>query len=509
MSLKRVYGDLTVAGRVVCDEVVNHAGVAVTTATDSELSGDLTVAGSTTLAGLLTANGGITADGGVFVIDNATGNITTTGTLAVTGNSALTGNLAVTGASTLTGNTGVTGTLTAAGVAALNGGITVDTNAFTVADSTGNTAVAGTLTVTGATALNGGIACDTNAFTVADTSGNVLTAGTLTVAGAAALNGGIAVDTNAFVVANTTGAISGGAGCDITLNTNMFTVDATQGNTLIAGTLTVAGVAALNGGITVDGTAFVVTDTTGAVSCGDITCIGGDIDAGLSGTAGSVDIFPGTGSKGKLAITCTDQTGDTTVSLVAGAMADARTITLRDPGAAASFLTTTDATAAATTATAAEITRACDNSTRIVAITATGAISEAAHSDKVCLLAEDGGNALVTLTLPEATGSGMRLKFIVSVVNTSSYVFVVADTTNANFIGNVINQDADLVGTIASITYLAPANADTLTLNGTTTGGQKGDWIELIDVATDVWFATGIVSCPAGSDTANCFTAAV
>jgi len=159
--------------------------------------------------------------------------------------------------------------------------------------------------------------------------------------------------------------------------------------------------------------------------------------------------------------------------------------------------------------TAAELNRACDVSTRIVTIVETGAISLANHDSKVCLLAEAGGNALVTLTLPEATGSGARFKFIVSVVNTSSYVFVVADTTNANFIGNVINQDADLVGTIAAITYLAPANADTLTLNGTTTGGQKGDWIELIDVATDVWFATGIVSCPAGSNTANCFTAAV
>lgn len=80
-----------------------------------------------------------------------------------------------------------------------------------------------------------------------------------------------------------------------------------------------------------------------------------NLDAGVSGTAGSVDIFPATASKGKLAITVTDQTGDTTVSLVAGAMGAARTITLRDPGAAASILTTTDATAAATTATAVEI----------------------------------------------------------------------------------------------------------------------------------------------------------
>jgi len=91
-----------------------------------------------------------------------------------------------------------------------------------------------------------------------------------------------------------------------------------------------------------------------------------NLDAGASGTVGTVDVFPTTASKGKLAITCTDQTGDTTVSLVAGAMAAARTITLRDPGAAASILTTTDATAAATTATAAEITTACDQSEQVL-----------------------------------------------------------------------------------------------------------------------------------------------
>ncbi len=79
-----------------------------------------------------------------------------------------------------------------------------------------------------------------------------------------------------------------------------------------------------------------------------------NVDAGASGTAGSVDVFPATAAKGKLAITCTDQTGNTTVSLVAGAMAAARTITVPDPGAAASVLMTTG-TATATSATTTEI----------------------------------------------------------------------------------------------------------------------------------------------------------
>lgn len=63
-----------------------------------------------------------------------------------------------------------------------------------------------------------------------------------------------------------------------------------------------------------------------------------NLDAGASGTAGTLDVFPTTASKGKLAISCTDQTGDTTVSLVAGAMAAARTITIADPLAAANVM---------------------------------------------------------------------------------------------------------------------------------------------------------------------------
>ena len=63
-------------------------------------------------------------------------------------------------------------------------------------------------------------------------------------------------------------------------------------------------------------------------------------DAGSSGTAGSVDVFPATAAKGKLAITCADQTGDTTVTLTTAAMAAARTVTIPDPGASASFVMT-------------------------------------------------------------------------------------------------------------------------------------------------------------------------
>jgi hypothetical protein len=65
-----------------------------------------------------------------------------------------------------------------------------------------------------------------------------------------------------------------------------------------------------------------------------------NVDAGASGTAGSVDVFPTTASKGKLAITCTDQTGNTTVGLVAGAMGQATVLTIQDPGGSTANIVT-------------------------------------------------------------------------------------------------------------------------------------------------------------------------
>jgi len=66
-----------------------------------------------------------------------------------------------------------------------------------------------------------------------------------------------------------------------------------------------------------------------------------NLDAGASGSVGSVDIFPSTESKGKVSLTCADQAGDTTVSIVVAEMAAARTINLPDPGATSYLMQST------------------------------------------------------------------------------------------------------------------------------------------------------------------------
>lgn len=76
---------------------------------------------------------------------------------------------------------------------------------------------------------------------------------------------------------------------------------------------------------------------------GDLTVSGGDIDAGASGTAGTVDIFPSTASKGKIQIAAVANTNDDALTITNAAMGQATTVTIPDPGGAASFVMTAGA----------------------------------------------------------------------------------------------------------------------------------------------------------------------
>lgn len=153
------------------------------------------------------------------------------------------------------------------------------------------------------------------------------------------------------------------------------------------------------------------------------------------------------------------------------------------------------------TATAAEINRTADVSGRLVSLTGTASITVATHEGKDLYVT---GTSAATYTLPEATGSGARFRFIIGEVNTNGTVIVTADTTNAGFLGsvNILDEDAAAQAAYAS----RAVTNDKITLNGTTTGGQLGDVIELIDIATDKWHVNGQLGCPVGSNPATPFS---
>ena len=153
-------------------------------------------------------------------------------------------------------------------------------------------------------------------------------------------------------------------------------------------------------------------------------------------------------------------------------------------------------------ATVAELNRAADTSTRLVPATGTLAVTEALHDGKVIALDTAAGSIC---TLPAATGSGAFFRFLVTVTaTTNSHIIKV--TTNDTMTGFVLNNDVD--GTAPAF-YKATSTDDTITMNRTTTGGVIGDYIECIDMLTDLWFIRGMITCVAGSNIATPFSATV
>ena len=166
-------------------------------------------------------------------------------------------------------------------------------------------------------------------------------------------------------------------------------------------------------------------------------------------------------------------------------------------GGAAWTTPTLAASAPNVVATADEVNRAADVSTRLIAAGGTLAVTVAAHDGKTILLNTLTGSVC---TLPAATGSGGRFKFAVSVLATSnSHIVKVAGSSDI-IQGLVSTIDTDTAGTITG--FATAADSDTITLNRTTTGSvMRGEWLELEDVATNLWTVRGQLSNTASGAT--------
>lgn len=140
-------------------------------------------------------------------------------------------------------------------------------------------------------------------------------------------------------------------------------------------------------------------------------------------------------------------------------------------------------------ATADEINRAADVSTRVVNVTAaTLAVTVAAHDSKVVTLNKADG---IAVTLPAAAGTGAKYRFILGTTVTSVGTTIkVANASDVMTGTALIAQDtAD-----TAVVFETAATSDTITLNGTTTGGIKGDSVEIIDIATNLWWVRMVAS---------------
>lgn len=137
-------------------------------------------------------------------------------------------------------------------------------------------------------------------------------------------------------------------------------------------------------------------------------------------------------------------------------------------------------------------------------ITVTGAsatLTRAAHGERTVIM----GTATQTLTLPAATGSGAKFRIVPGVTATSMKVQVASASDYMR--GQAWGIASANVGFQTANTGTVATESDTVTLNGTTTGGIVGTEMEFEDILANVW-QVEVDSCGSGTG-ATPFSAAV
>ena len=322
------------------------------------------------------------------------------------------------------------------------------------------------------------------------------------------------ININEGLIVDGTASVSGAlttAGITTTGNTTV------SGNSTVAGDLTVAGsinadniISASNGDITIDPAGTGAIKLTGPITATGTQTTTGQLNVDnlrldgnvLSATSGAITLTPADGQNVTVS--------GTNVKLTAGeanfTLCESTTLranALQNDTSDGDLAISTQGTGAVTVA--SQLTLTGSFLPAIHTFTATDAVTIAEHAGRTLLLGEVGGNAAVTLTLPAATGTGAVYKFIVSVTNTSNYKIQVADATDT-IDGIMLYLDEDGTAVTAFPTVAA---SDTITLNGGTTGGIIGDYLELIDIATNQYHVRGVMRVAAGANPATPFTAAV
>ena len=137
----------------------------------------------------------------------------------------------------------------------------------------------------------------------------------------------------------------------------------------------------------------------------------------------------------------------------------------------------------------------------LVSVTADVTLTSASHAGRTMVLDVASG---ATVTLPAATGTGNVYKFFVKTTVTSNdYIIQVASADDTMAGVAVVANDSDASASI----FETAATSDTITLDGSTTGGILGGQIELQDVASGV-FSVAIRQAATGTE-ATPFSAAV
>lgn len=135
------------------------------------------------------------------------------------------------------------------------------------------------------------------------------------------------------------------------------------------------------------------------------------------------------------------------------------------------------------------------------ATASTLAVTQATHGGHVVTLNRAAG---IAVTLPAAAGTGTVYRFVIGTTVTSNSTTIKVANSSDTMTGSayVISDNSAAV-----LGYRTGASDDTITFNGSTTGGIKGDTVVITDVAANL-FSVQVLSAATGTE-ATPFSATV
>lgn len=128
---------------------------------------------------------------------------------------------------------------------------------------------------------------------------------------------------------------------------------------------------------------------------------------------------------------------------------------------------------------------------------ATLAVTKALHEGNIISVSKADGS---TLTLPNASGGGDQYNVFVNTTITSVGLIVKVANASDTMVGGATVWSDNAADAVTH--FKAGGTDDTITLNGTTSGGYAGMMVKLIDIGLNLWFveiigkATGVEITP-------------
>lgn len=117
-----------------------------------------------------------------------------------------------------------------------------------------------------------------------------------------------------------------------------------------------------------------------------------------------------------------------------------------------------------------------------ITLTTTATLTQNNHAETLII-----GNSTTgfTITLPAASGTGNRYKYVQNVtIGSGSMVLAAAGT-------DVLMGSIALATDIAGVTVPTTATSDKISMSGSTTGGVLGSTVTFTDVASGKWLVEG------------------